>query len=248
MFICFEGSSNFFWEVLGLREIFGARKKSPKSLAWACTFCVGLLLSSGASSEAAASVLINGKPLGQIDDIVMETTGSRGVVKESFLKFMKANDGKFRFYPTRGDDKGSPSEKAQVNLGDDGGYTNTGLHPAVGKKRAADGSLVVMYPSSNEKGVTLRFAQVKPDEKGGLSAAKGWSTTIESSGYPYVTDSAAGLFPDGESGSEVFVVAFYTAGGDPSGKKRPGYEQTYTGCWPSSTPWGSACRPGRSGR
>ena len=84
MFIWLEESSNFFWEVLGLREIFGARKRSPKSLAWACTFCVGLLLSSGASSEAASSVLINGKPLGQIDDIVMETTGSRGIVKESF--------------------------------------------------------------------------------------------------------------------------------------------------------------------
>ena len=39
-------------------------------MAWACTFCVGLLLSSGASSEAASSVLINGKPLGQVDDIV----------------------------------------------------------------------------------------------------------------------------------------------------------------------------------
>ena len=114
-----------------------------------------------------------------------------------------------------------PSEKAQVNLEDDGGYTNTGLHPTVGKKRAEDGSLVVMYPSSNEKGVTLRFAQVKPDGKGGLAAAKGWSTTIEASGYPYVTDSAAGLFPDGEGGHEVFVVAYYTAGGDPSGKKRP---------------------------
>ena len=188
----------------------------------------GIVLSHGAPSDAAASVLINGKPLGKIDDIVMETTGSRGIVKESFLKFMKANDGKFRFYPTRGDDKGSPSEKAQVNLEDDGGYTNTGLHPAVGKKRAADGSLVVMYPSSNEKGVTLRFAQVKPDEKGRLAAAKGWSTTIEASGYPYVTDSAAGLFPDGEDGPEAFVVAYYTAGGAPWGKKRPGYEQTYT--------------------
>ncbi len=200
-------------------------------LARACALCAGMagiVLLHGAPSDAAASVLINGKPLGKIDDIVMETTGSRGIVKESFLKFMKANDGKFRFYPTRGDDKGSPSEKAQVDLGDDGGYTNTGLHPVVGKKRAADGSLVVMYPSSNEKGVTLRFAQVKPDEKDGLAAAKGWSTTIEASGYPYVTDSAVGLFPDGESGSEAFVVAYYTAGGDPSGKKRPGYEQTYT--------------------
>ena len=71
MFIWLEESSNFFWEVLGLREIFGARKRSPKSLAWACTFCVGLLLSSGASSEAASSVLINGKPLEQINDIVI---------------------------------------------------------------------------------------------------------------------------------------------------------------------------------
>ena len=141
----------------------------------------GIVLIHGAPADAAASVLINGKPLGKIDDIVMETTGSRGVVKESFLKFMKASDGRFRFYPTRGDDKGGPSEKAQVNLGDGGGYTNTGLHPAVGKKRAEDGSLVVMYPSSNEKGVTLRFAQVKPDEKGRLAAAKGWSTTIEAS-------------------------------------------------------------------
>ena len=86
-----------------------------------------------------------------------------------------------------------------------------------------------MYPSSNEKGVTLRFAQVKPDGKGGLAAAKGWSTTIEASGYPYVTGSAAGLFPDGEGGSEAFVVAYYTAGGDPSSGKRPGYvAQTYT--------------------
>ena len=103
------------------------------------------------------------------------------------MKFLKANDGKFRFYPTRGDDKGDPSEKAQVNLGDNGGYTNTGLHPTVGKKRAEDGSLVVMYPSSNEKGVTLRFAQVKPDGKGGLSAAKGdWSTTVKASGYPSI--------------------------------------------------------------
>ncbi len=189
-----------------------------------------MLLLLGAPSDAAASVLINGKPLGQIDDIVKETTGSRGIVKESFLKFMKAKDGKFRFYPTRSDDKGSPSEGAQVNLGDDGGYTNTGLHPAVGKKRAEDGSLVVMYPSSNKEGVTLRFAQVKPDGKGGLSAAKGdWSTTVKASGYPYVTDSAVGLFPDGEGGHEVFVVAYYTAGGDPSGKECPGYEQTYTG-------------------
>ena len=201
-------------------------------LARACALCAGMagiVLIHGVPADAAASVLINGKPLGQIDDIVMETTGSRGVVKESFLKFMKASDGRFRFYPTRGDDKGDPSEKAQVNLGDGGGYTNTGLHPAVGKKRAEDGSLVVMYPSSNEKGVTLRFAQVKPDEKGRLAAAKGWSTTIEASGYPYVTDSAAGLFPDGEGGHEVFVVAYYTAGGDPSSGKRPGYvAQTYT--------------------
>ena len=189
-------------------------------LARACALCAwmaGIVLIHGAPADAAASVLINGKPLGQIDDIVKETTGSRGVVKESFLKFMKAKDGKFRFYPTRSDDQGGPSEKAQVNLGDDGGYTNTGLHPTVGKKRAEDGSLVVMYPSSNEKGVTLRFAQVKPDEKGRLAAAKGWSTTIEASGYPYVTDSAAGLFPDGEGGHEVFVVAYFTAGGDPSG-------------------------------
>ena len=197
-------------------------------LARACVLCAGVLLLQGAPSDAASSVLINGKPLAQIDDIVKETTGSRGVVKESLLKFLKANDGKFRFYPTQGDDKGSPSEKAQVNLEDDGGYTNTGLHPTVGKKRAEDGSLVVMYPSSNEGGVTLCFAQVKPDEKGGLAAAKGWSTTIEASGYPYVTDSAAGLFPDGEGGSEAFVVAYFTAGGDPWGKKRPGYEQTYT--------------------
>ena len=51
--------------------------------------------------------------------------------------------------------RSDPSEKAQVNLGDGGGYTNTGLHPAVGKKRAEDGSLVVMYPSSNEKGFYL---------------------------------------------------------------------------------------------
>ena len=69
---------------------------------------------------------------------------------------------------------------------------------------------------------------MKPDEKGGLAAAKGWSTTIEASGYLYVTGSAAGLFPDGEGGSEAFVVAYFTAGGDPWGKKRPGYEQTYT--------------------
>ena len=197
-------------------------------LARGCVLCAGMLLLQGAPTDAAASVLINGKPLGQIDDIVKETTGSRGIVKESFLKFMKANDGKFRFYPTQGDDQGGPSEKAQVNLGDDGGYTNTGLHPTVGKKRAADGSLVVMYPSSNEDGVTLRFAQVKTDGKGGIAAAKGWSTTIEASGYPYVTDSAAGLFPDGEDGPEAFVVAYYTAGGAPWGKKRPGYEQTYT--------------------
>ena len=132
-------------------------------LARGCVLCAGMagiVLIHGAPSDAASSVLINGKPLGKIDDIVMETTGSRGVVKESFLKFMKANDGKFRFYPTRGDDRGSPSEKAQVNLGDDGGYTNTGLHPAVGKKRAADGSLVVMYPSSNEGGVKIGRAHV----------------------------------------------------------------------------------------
>ena len=103
-------------------------------LARACALCAwmaGIVLIHGASADAAASVLINGKPLGQIDDIVKETTGSRGIVKESFLKFMKASDGRFRFYPTRGDDKGDPSEKAQVNLGDDGGYTNTGLRHAV---------------------------------------------------------------------------------------------------------------------
>ena len=68
-------------------------------LARACALCAGMagiVLIHGAPADAAASVLINGKPLGKIDDIVMETTGSRGVVKESFLKFMKANDGKFR--------------------------------------------------------------------------------------------------------------------------------------------------------
>ena len=72
-------------------------------LARACALGVGMLLLLGAPSDAASSVMINGKPLGQIDDIVKETTGSRGVVKESLLKFLKANDGKFRFYPTRGD-------------------------------------------------------------------------------------------------------------------------------------------------
>ena len=46
-------------------------------LARGCVLCAGMLLLQGAPADAAASVLINGKPLGKIDDIVMETTGGR---------------------------------------------------------------------------------------------------------------------------------------------------------------------------
>ncbi len=60
------------------------------------TLCVG---------AANAGVTINGKGLGNIDDIVLETTGSRTVARESVLKVYKNSDnnGHFGIIAVKGD-------------------------------------------------------------------------------------------------------------------------------------------------
>ena len=51
-----------------VRECFSVGKAGAGALARACVLCAGVLLLQGAPSDAASSVLINGKPLAQIDD------------------------------------------------------------------------------------------------------------------------------------------------------------------------------------
>ncbi|NLL35958.1 MAG: SYNERG-CTERM sorting domain-containing protein [Fretibacterium sp.] len=223
------------WKNLGVRK----RWLGILARVRACALCVGiagflLLLLHAAPSEA---VLVNGKELDKIDDIVKETTGERKLVKESFLKVMKADDLNFRFYPTKGNDKGTPKEKPRVDLGFPGNlsgnrsnwYTNTGIHPAVGKKRGPDGSSVVLVPASSKMGIFYSLNTVKPTEKGELVAhdERGERIYATTSGREYITDSASGLFPNGKEGNEIFVIAYLTAEGDPWSNKRPGARQNY---------------------
>ncbi len=180
---------------------------------------------------ASAGVTINGKSLDSIDDIVMETTGARNIVRESVLKVMKADDGQFRFYTIKGDGgyvEGGDvkfSQAGHYGLNVDGGKTNTGAHPAIGKKRTDDGSLVLMVPAATGSGVTASFFSVGIDDNSNVVQEQISSKIVAgASSYGtnfYVNDAEGGLFPNGKDGEEVFAITYYDIG-DNNPPKRPG--------------------------
>lgn len=176
-----------------------------------CAISFAILL---CGSVYAGPVIINGKTLDKVDDIVVETTGARVIEKSSFLKFMKANDGNLRFYPVKISEDEGISQEDVFSLNEAGGFTNTGLHPAAGTKRNSDGSLVLMSPYSDENGIHFSFYNVTTNENNKLVCTKqDWNgdIKIDEGRYAYITDSTGGLFRTIDNGKETFILAYYTA-------------------------------------
>ena len=184
--------------------------------------CVAL--SVGAAN---ASVTINGKSLNDIDDIVMETTGSHIVRQESLLKVLRWDDGGVRFISVKGDVNGSNaslSQSGSQNLDVSGESTNTGAHPAVGTKMNSDGSFFLLVPSYSSSGVKASIHNVITKADSSITHTKVGGVTSVAGGNAYVTDATGGLFPYGKDGKEVFVIAYFTS----NDNKRPGLGTNYT--------------------
>ena len=110
--------------------------------------CAALCVALGAGAAAGVSITgVDGstKSLGDIDDIVEFTTGTRTINQESFLKVYKNSDTNgFGIIAVKGDGAGNLEQTKTLNLSATGERTNTGAHPAVGTKRNSDGSIFLM--------------------------------------------------------------------------------------------------------
>lgn len=186
------------------------------------------------SSEAGASVTINGKPLDMIDDIVKETTGSHVEEKLSFLKFMNHTGGTYQFLGVWGNVDGSGNvtltQSSNHNTGHRAGRTNTGVYPVAGKKRTSDGKLPVLFPASQTKDgkhtIFINSVKIAGDSLQHVISHEDYKyrTIYEHSNeYMYINDSTSGIFPNSRDDDEIFALSFFVA----NGKKRPGYSQQY---------------------
>ena len=160
---------------------------------------------------AFANVTINGKALSQIDDIIVETGGSRTVNQESLLKVYKnAGSDKFRIIAVKGDTSGSLSQTTNtMELSATGERTNTGAHPAVGTKRNDDGSFLLLVPSASDHGVKASLYRIGLDENCNITQTQLGITWSVDGGDVYVSDAVGGL--SGINGREVFVIAYFTS-------------------------------------
>ena len=185
------------------------------------------------AAAAFAGVTINGKALSNIDDIVLETTGSRTAVKGSYLTVRDPGNNPFKVNGAHGNvtDNFATTIEGFVGTldGTGGSKTNTGVCLALGQKRAEDGSIVVMLPAAYDLGIRAQFFNVSldPNERyliNALSCTPGATWSFHGNeGNFYISDAAGGLFPYGKGGKEVFAVAYFKTSG-----KRPGFSQEYT--------------------
>lgn len=181
------------------------------------------------TGEAAAEkVKINGKYLSNIDDIVLETTGSRTVKKSSLLKVIKNHsDNQFYFYTIYGDGTGDNvplKQDSGKKIDRSAGKTNTGIHPVLGKKRKGD-KLLVMLPRSDNNELGLKFIFLNPNADNHTVGWENWWTpTVDSANTQYknklyISDAVSGIFPNGRDGSEFFAVSYFVP---KNGNDRPG--------------------------
>lgn len=179
-----------------------------------------------------AEVKINDKRLYEINDIVMEVTGTHTIVKKSFLKFRNDSNGNFRFIINWSD---AELDGSNVTLNESrtyetdhaAGKTNTGIHPVVGKKRTNDGKLVVVFPSTVSSGTEKLFINSlkisgNADDHSITNEAYHYHSATDKLSNLYISDSASGLFPSNNGDREVFAITYFIA----NGGKRPGFSQS----------------------
>lgn len=194
---------------------------------------LSLFMSSYTYAETLQKVTINGKTLDKIDDIVMEVTGTHTITKKSFLKFRKDSNGAFRFIINWSD---ASLDGTDVKLNESrtyetdhaAGKTNTGIHPAVGKKRTNDGKLVVVFPSTISSGTEKLFINSlrisgNADNHSITNDAYHYHSATDKLSNLYISDSSSGLFPSNNGDREVFAITYFVA----NGGKRPGFSQEY---------------------
>lgn len=183
-------------------------------------------------ADSLQKVTINGKTLDKINDIVMEVTGTRTIVKKSFLKFRKDSDGGFKFIISWSSaDLGGSNvtlyQSESYETGHAAGKTNTGIHPVVGKKRTSDGKLVVVFPSTisnNTEKLFINSIKISGNAEDHSITNEGYRyhSIVDLTNF-YISDSASGLFPTNNGDREVFAITYFVA----KGGKRPGYYQNY---------------------
>ena len=192
-----------------------------------------LVLFSFMSMAEAEEGVINGKALKDIDDIVMEVTGTHTITKKSFLKFRNDANGSFRFIINWSD---ANLDGTDVKLNESrtyetdhaAGKTNTGIHPVVGKKRTNDGKLVVVFPSTISSGTEKLFINSlrisgNADNHSITNDAYHYHSATDKLSNLYISDSSSGLFPSNNGDREVFAITYFIA----NGGKRPGFSQEY---------------------
>lgn len=194
---------------------------------------VPLVLLSFMSMAGAEEGFINKKALSEIDDIVMEVTGTHTITKKSFLKFRNDANGSFRFIINWSDANldGSDvklNESKSYETGHAAGKTNTGIHPVVGKKRTNDGKLVVVFPSTVSSGTEKLFINSlkisgNADDHSITNDAYHYHSATGKLNNLYISDSASGLFPENNGDREVFAITYFIA----NGGKRPGFSQSF---------------------
>ena len=192
-----------------------------------------LVLFSFMSMAEADEGVINNKALRDIDDIVLEVTGTHTVTKKSFLKFRHDANGSFRFIINWSDANldGTDvklNESWTYDTGHAAGKTNTGIHPVVGKKRTADGKLVVVFPSTVSSGTEKLFINSlkisgNANDHSITNDAYHYHSATDKLSNLYISDSASGLFPSNNGDREVFAITYFIA----NGGKRPGFSQSF---------------------
>ena len=194
---------------------------------------LSLCMNSYAYAETLQKVIINGKTLDKIDDIVMEVTGTHTITKKSFLKFRNDANGSFRFIINWSD---ANLEGTDVKLNKSrtyetdhaAGKTNTGIHPVVGKKRTNDGKLVVVFHSTVSSGTEKLFINSlkisgNADNHSITNDAYHYHSATDKLSNLYISDSSSGLFPSNNGDREVFAITYFIA----NGGKRPGFSQSF---------------------
>ena len=212
-----------------MREEVLAMRKIMRSILAACAV---LAMFFAPAAEAENHLLINGKELGDIQDIMTEMTGTRNFRKHSLVKTLwyrtssKSDSGSylpFYYY-----DIDIETQKDHERGGGGGYYIynsppadsewTSGMHPAISTKPADGKNYRIVLPDFSHHGHDRWYHTYTMY---GTVNASPYSVTPHASnikrlptgvpaGNVYPTDSTAGLFVGGES-EESFVVARMTA-------------------------------------